>query len=346
MGWGADVSIVFVTRPVITGARPLSDNAMVSHIGAMLTEKRNAMYRWLRLVAAVVALGLLVAPGLAEARAGMGSSFGSRGSMTYSAPPATSTAPRSAQAFERSLTPGSPSYGYSGYGTGYGRHSPFMSGLFGGLLGAGIGGLLFGHGFWGGGLGFGGFVGLLLQMLLLVWVVRFLLRMVRGRSPVFAGGPAMLGRGPDSGPAPVGAAGGRPASFAVQPDDYRAFEDTLYAIQAAWSARDLNALRALATPEMASYFAEQLADLASRGARNEVRDVSLLQGDLAQAWSEGKRDYATVAMRFSMVDVTYDTAGRIIDGSLTEHLTATELWTFLRASAGGHWILSAIQQAR
>jgi predicted lipid-binding transport protein (Tim44 family) len=46
------------------------------------------------------------------------------------------------------------------------------------------------------------------------------------------------------------------------------------------------------------------------------------------------------------VDVTYDTAGRIVDGSRTEHVTATELWTFMRASRDGHWILSAIQQAR
>ena len=279
----------------------------------------------------------------------MGGSFGSRGSMTYSAPPATGTAPRSAQPFQRSLTPSSPSYGNNGYrrpGYGYGSHSPFMSGLMGGLLGAGIGGLLFGHGFWGGGMGLGGFVGLLLQILLLVWVMRFLFRMVRGGSPVLAGGPPMFRRGPDAGPMPMGAAGGPPASFAVGPEDYRAFENTLYAIQAAWSERDLNALSTLATPEMVSYFSEQLADQASRGARNEVRDVSLVQGDLAQAWSEGRRDYATVAMRFSMVDVTYDAAGRVIDGSLTEHVTATELWTFMRASRGGHWILSAIQQAR
>jgi len=311
----------------------------------MLTDKRNAMYRRFRLLAAVAVLGLLLAPGLAQARAGMGSSFGSRGSMTYSAPPTTGTAPRSAQPFQRSLSPRSPSYGNNGYGMGYGNRSPFMSGLMGGLLGAGIGGLLFGHGFWGGGMGFGGFIGLLLQILLLVWVVRFLLRMVRGGSPVFAGGPSMVRR-TDPAPVPMRAGSGRPPSFAVGPDDYRAFEKTLYAIQTAWSERDLNALGALATPEMVSYFSEQLADQASRGARNEVRDVSLLQGDLAQAWSEGSRDYATVAMRFSMVDVTYDTAGRVIDGSLTEHVTATELWTFLRASRGGHWILSAIQQAR
>ena len=91
---------------------------------------------------------------------------------------------------------------------------------------------------------------------------------------------------------------------------------------------------------------EQLAEQESRGVRNEVRDVRLLQGDLAQAWTEGGRDYATVAMRFSMIDVTRDMAGRIVDGSPNEHVTATELWTFLRAHDGGHWILSAIQQAR
>jgi predicted lipid-binding transport protein (Tim44 family) len=96
---------------------------------------------------------------------------------------------------------------------------------------------------------------------------------------------------------------------------------------------------------MLSYFGEQLAEQASRGVRNEVTDVRLLQGDLAQAWSEGNREYATVAMRFAMIDVTRDASGRIVDGSPSEHVTATELWTFIR-SPGGRWILSAIQQAR
>jgi predicted lipid-binding transport protein (Tim44 family) len=78
---------------------------------------------------------------------------------------------------------------------------------------------------------------------------------------------------------------------------------------------------------------------------NTVTDVRLESGDLAQAWAEGGREYATAAMRFSMIDVTRDASGRVIDGSLLEHVTATELWTFVRSS-GGQWILSAIQQAR
>jgi predicted lipid-binding transport protein (Tim44 family) len=303
------------------------------------------------LVAAVAALALALSPGLADARLGSGGSFGSRGSMTWSAPPSTSTAPYSAQPMQRSMTPNYPSPGYSGApGYGYRSHSPFMSGLMGGLIGAGIAGLLFGHGFWGGGFGFFGFIGFLLQIFLLVVLARFLIRLFRGQSPAFAGGPNIFARGgPPPGPAamPVGGGSGRGAAqIAISPADYQAFEQLLQATQAAWTAHDLNALRAMVTPEMLSYFADQLAEQESRGVRNEVRDVRLLQGDLAQSWTEGGRDYATVAMRFSMIDVTRDMAGRVVDGSPTEHVTATELWTFLRAHGGGHWILSAIQQAR
>lgn len=300
------------------------------------------------LLAAFAALSLLLAPGLADARAGSGSSFGSRGSMTYSAPPSTGTAPYSASPMQRSMTPSSPGYSSPSYGYGgYGR-SGFMSGLMGGLIGAGIGGLLLGHGFFGGMMGFGGFLGFLLQVFLIVMLVRFLIRLFRGGpSPLFAGGPGLFARGGSPGFTMGGSGGGAaaPAPASVSPADYQAFEQSLRDIQAAWSAHDLNALREMVTPEMLSYFAEQLADQASRGVRNEVTDVRLLQGDLAQAWFEQGREYATVAMRFSMIDVTRDRSGRIVDGSPNEHVTATELWTFVRSS-GGHWILSAIQQAR
>lgn len=298
-----------------------------------------------------LALAALIAfvPGLALARAGNGFSMGSRGSYTYSAPPSTSTAPF-ASPLQRSMTPqSSPSYGARGYGYnyGYGARSPFMSGLLGGLLGAGIGGLLFGHGFFHF-FGFGGFFGLLLQIFLLVMLFRWLFRMAFGR-PLMAGGPAFgrMGMGmaqPSAGPVPLS---GVPAGRAIQigPGDYQSFEQLLKSVQAAWSAHDLNTLRAIATPEMVSYFAEQLGEQTSRGVRNIVSDVRLEHGDLAEAWAEDGREYATVAMRFSMTDVTRDGAGNVVDGSLVEHVTATEVWTFMRVP-GGRWVLSAIQQAR
>jgi len=249
------------------------------------------------------------------------------------------------------MTPNAPSPGYGGgYPSGFGARSGFMSGLMGGLIGAGIGGLLLGHGFFGGMMGFGGFLGFLLQVFLIVLLVRFLIRLFRGQSPALAGGPNIFARGGPPGPQPMGGGGfaGSPAGpqpIQIAPPDYQAFEQLLQAIQAAWSRQDLNGLRALTTPEMLGYFNEQLSEQASRGVRNEVTDVRLLQGDLAQAWREGNREYATVAMRFSMVDVTVDANGRIVDGNPREHVTATELWTFVR-SPGGRWILSAIQQAR
>jgi predicted lipid-binding transport protein (Tim44 family) len=71
----------------------------------------------------------------------------------------------------------------------------------------------------------------------------------------------------------------------------------------------------------------------------------LESGDLAEAWREGHVEYATVAMRYSLIDYVADRAtGRVVDGDATHRGEVTELWTFRRAS-GGQWLLSAIQQA-
>ncbi len=80
-------------------------------------------------------------------------------------------------------------------------------------------------------------------------------------------------------------------------------------MQAAYSAGDLAKMRGLVTPEMLGYFTEELSGNASRGVENKVDAVKLEQGDLSEAWSEGSTcDYATVAMRFSMIDVTRNIA--------------------------------------
>ncbi len=331
----------------------------------------------MRRTLSVLALLLALAPGLALARPGFGGSFGSRGARTYSAPPPTAVAPFAAQPMQRSLTPRSepapgfapspgfapqPGFGQPAFGGGMSRRGMFTSGLLGGLVGAGIGGMLFGHGMFGGMDGGASFLGLLLQIGIVVLIGRWLYRrFAGGGQPAFAGrmsvgglGGALGGLGgmmrnttaqARPGMPPVGQAGGRGVALAVTPDDYRAFEGVLRDVQAAWSAADLAGLQRLATPEMVSYFGEQLAEQSSRGVRNAVTAVNLDRGDLSEAWTEGARDYATVAMRFSMLDVTTDGAGRVVDGSATERVTVTELWTFLRAR-GGRWLLSAIQQTR
>ena len=306
------------------------------------------MRRFSLLLSATAALVLILLPTLADARVGGGSSSGSRGSQTYSSPAPTNTAPSGAQPMQRSMTapPAASGYASPAMGGAARPRSGFMSGLMGGLIGAGIAGMLFGHGMFGGMSGIGGFLGFLLQIFLIVMVVRFLFRMFRPAQPATASGPAMFA--PNE-PVPMGggAGGSRPAAppIAINAADYQAFEQLLKNLQAAWTAQDLNAMRTMSTPEMLSYFAEQLAEQTSRGVRNSVSDVRLLQGDLSQAWAEPGREYATVAMKFSMIDVTTDAAGRVVDGSPSEHVTATEIWTFVR-SPGAAWILSAIQQVR
>jgi len=330
------------------------------------------MRRPATVLAAFAALAFALAPALADARPGGGSSMGSRGSRTYSAPPSTSTAPGYTRPMERTAEqPRSAApYGQAaqvrppfGQPAGGMFRGGFMAGLMGGLIGAGIGGLLFGHGLFGGFSGFASFLGLLLQIALIVLVVRFAIGWFRNRQTAAASGPAYAGvptggvpngmarealdnrHGPRpayGGGSPGGAAAGQPITLTRE--DLASFETTLRTVNAAWSRQDEQGMRAVATAEMVKYFGDDLADLARRGLRNETSDLKLEQGDLAESWREGNRDYATVAMRFSMIDVTRRIDnGAIVEGDPVRRTQATELWTFIR-TPGGPWLLSAIQQ--
>src|SRR6202158_3552524 len=308
--------------------------------------------RWLIALAAIAAAFVLVAAD-AQARVGGGFSGGSRGMRTFSAPPATPTAPTAAP-IQRSITqPGSAApIGQTGI-----RPSLFGGGLFGGLaagfLGAGLFGLLFGHGLFGGMTGFASIIGLLLQVVLVVIVARLVFAWWQRRNmpaPAYAAAHPVTGHSFGGLSGMLGGANVPPtgaaltiAKLTIDKSDYDAFERLVGDIQAAYSAEDLSALRAQVTPEMLSYFSEQLASNASRGLINRVTDVKLLQGDLAEAWREGGTDYATVAMKFALTDSMVERAsGRTVEGGSPSEVT--ELWTFLRARGGG-WLLSAIQQA-
>ena len=135
------------------------------------------------------------------------------------------------------------------------------------------------------------------------------------------------------------------APIEIKPADFDAFERILGEVQTAYGAEDLGALRARVTPEMLSYYSEELAKNASRGLVNQLSNVKLLQGDLAEGWRESDDDYATVAMRYSLTDRTLERAsGRVVEGD-DRAQEATELWTF-RRTGGGNWLLSAVQQTQ
>jgi predicted lipid-binding transport protein (Tim44 family) len=321
-----------------------------------LSRSRGALAR-----GAILGLTLLLAAPLsaptADARAGGGFSGGSRGGRTFSAPSYTPTAPRSSQPMQRTETPspGMANPGLGGAAAAQPRRFGFGTGLMAGLFGAGLLGMMTGHGFFGGLAGLMSVFGLLFQVALIGGLIWLALRFFRGRGfgPAFAGGPA-AGPSPEPGSyarSALGGLGGGSSGAPVRdqigigPADYAAFERALVEIQNAYGREDGATLSRLATPEMLRYFGSDIADNQRKGVRNAVSDARLLQGDLAESWREGPTDFATVAMRFAIIDTMVDrTSGRVMSGDPTHPTEATELWTF-RRDGGGPWLLSAIQQA-
>jgi predicted lipid-binding transport protein (Tim44 family) len=148
-----------------------------------------------------------------------------------------------------------------------------------------------------------------------------------------------------------GSAGRAPVATApltIDQTDLNAFEKLLGEIHTAFSREDVDKLGAITTPEMLSYFSQELSDNAKQGLRNDVSDVKLLQGDVSEAWRETGSEYATVAMRYSHIDVTEERqTGRVVSGDRSQPTEAIEFWTFRRddRTRGDGWQLSAIQQA-
>ena len=307
--------------------------------------------------------GLSLAMGLAlvtEADARRGGSFGSRGARTYQAPPPTKTSPTQTAPVQRSMTerqPGAPATAPARPNAANPAAAP-KSGLFGnplvrGLMLGGLIGLLLGHGF---GAGMAGMLGGLLQIAAIALVAMLAFRFFASRrkpaqaaaashnaafrSPFDMQQPAQPAAAPPSyAPADLG------QDFAVTGADRETFERLLREIQEAFGREDYVAIRERTTPEIMGYLAEELGQNAAAGRRNEVRDVKMLEGDVAEAWREGPVDYATAALRYTSIDVMVDRqSGAVVEGDADHPTETTELWTFVRHPNEG-WKLSAIQEA-
>jgi predicted lipid-binding transport protein (Tim44 family) len=299
-------------------------------------------------VALALALPVAASMAPADARIGGGFSSGSRGARTFSLPPSTSTAPGTASPFSRTFgQPSSPGFGANTGGLFNRPGGGLLRGFAAGFLGAGLFGLLFGGGLFGGLGGLSSLFGLILQVGLIILVVRLAMSWWQRRNnpqSAYAGS----GGGGYGGPSGFGAGSGFGMGSGSTPieivgSDYDAFERLLGETQDAWSNEDIARLHTLATPEMVSYFTRDLEANKARNVINKVSGTRLLQGDLAEAWREGSTDYATVALRYSLVDKTLDrSTGRLVEGSDYPQ-EVTEVWTFVRPR-GANWELSAIQQ--
>ncbi len=307
---------------------------------------------------ALIAGALLLVPIIAEAAPG-GRSMGSRGSRSQSQVAPTPTAPGSSFQRNQTQAPG-PSAATPAAGAAAGAAAQaarpsmarsLMMGAAAGLLGAGLFGLLSGAGF--GGLA--GMLGLLFQVALIGGLIWLALRLFRRRSEpqlASAGGP--LGREayqPQPAAPVMGGLGGgaaaaaaaKPVEFELQGADYGTFERLLSEVQTAISDENIARLRQITTPEISGALEDEFADNARKGLIEKAADVKLLQGDLAESWREDGYEYATVAMRFSLLTAMVErNGGKVVEGHATIPREVTEHWTFVR-SRGGEWKVAAIQ---
>jgi predicted lipid-binding transport protein (Tim44 family) len=319
------------------------------------------MKRWIAMIA-LISLTVLPALWVADAwaRAGGGSSSGSRGSRSYSAPSSPSSSPTSPS--RQSPAPPSsfqqsPSQ-RSGWGAGIG-------GMLGGLvLGGLIGSLLFGGmGHMGGGIG-------LLEIILMAALAYFAFSFFRRRqaataAPAGYADPGSMGASwrpePTSrstavldAPAPAADADlARGVSHIRQMDpgfDSARFSepasDAFFRVQAAWMARDMGSVRTALTEEMLATMQAQCDQLRAQRRVNRLENIAVRSVEVTEAWQEGGQDFVTVRFLANLLDFTTDESGtQLVEGSRTEPVKFEEYWTFTRPVGPGPWRLSAIQQA-
>ena len=286
----------------------------------------------------------------AWARAGGGTSSGSRGSRSYSSPATPSTSP------SKPASPVAPAAQpqRSGWGAG------IMGGLAGFALGGLLGSMLFGHG-----MGMGGGIGFL-EILLIAGGAFFLWRMFRSRQTQPAGGYGQSSGGPSwqSQPqayeatpaAPMAATSGDldrglsnirqmdggfdPARFSDQASDI------FFKVQAAWMQRDMGSASAVLTPDMVDTMQKDCDRLRSQGRVNRLENIAVRSVTPTEAWQEGGQDFLTVCFLASLLDYTVEeSSGQVVDGSRSEPVKFEEYWTFTRPVGPNAWRLSAIQQA-
>ena len=313
---------------------------------------------------AIAALLMFALPLDAWARAGGGTSSGSRGSRSYSSPSRTYTAPAPSPSPSTRPTP-APAPAPMAQPAPAGG---FLRSMAGGIVGGLLGGMLFRSlGFAGGAGGFGGGFGLMDLLLLagIAYLIYWFVRRGRAqREPALASGPVDRSMvEPDS--LGGGTATLDPPAPSWQQDrdrgldhirqmdldfDEAAFRelctDRFFQIQAAWMRRDLAKLRPLLTEEMQAAFAQQIEAAQAKQQINKLENITVRSVELTEAWQEQGQDYVTVRILANLLDYTVDEpTGRVVDGSDSEPVKFEEFWTWVRPVGRNDWRLSAINQA-
>ena len=307
----------------------------------------------------------------AWARVGGGTSSGSRGSRSMTAP-TPYTAPRP-------TTPTtSPTRPYTAPGATAPQPAPssgsFMRSFGGGLLGGLAGGMLF-HSLFGGpaaqggaGATGGGGIGLMDILLLagIAYLIYWYIKKKRREADATAGyyqssGNVELPPQPMYPPVyelPQAAALGSDQDLERGLANIRQFDpafdeakfqewgtDTFFKIQGAWANRDMTTVRTLLTDEMNRIFQGDADALKAQKKINRLENIAVRSVDITEAWQESGSDFITVRVFANLLDYNVDeTTGQVVEGSKTDPVKFEEYWTFTRSVGNNPWKLSAINQ--
>jgi predicted lipid-binding transport protein (Tim44 family) len=317
--------------------------------------RKLALLSCIMMVVAMTAGFFLAAE--AEARAGGGRSFGSRGTRSYSQPVAPSTAPSPYRATPAPASPASPSPFQQPQPAGGG----FLRSMAGGLVGGMLGGMLFRSLGFGGGAGMGGGGIGLFEILLLAGIGYLIYRFIKSKREAAAlqGGNASYSSqagtydyAPQQGPATLqddlamGLAHIRQMDPAFDENRFNdQVMDTFFKIQGAWMNRDLSPVSGLLDEEMRRTMQQDIDRLLSEKKVNRLENIAVRTVEIAEAWQEQGEDFITALIYANLLDYTTDdTTGQVVSGSKIDPVKFEEFWTFTRKVGSGAWKLSAINQ--
>ena len=312
--------------------------------------------RFLTILALLLITSFLVVEQQAEARAGSGSSLGSRGSRSYSRPVAPPSQLSPSRPYAPSQPAGptpfqQPSRGFGSFG------GSFLGSMAGGMLG----GMLFrSMGFGGGYGGGGGGIGLF-EILLLAGIGYLIYRFVK-RNRDDQGGYGQPGKvinindyqspGGSQGYLPERDELGEGLAYIRQMDpsfDEKRFNDNVmdifFRIQGAWMNRDLASVAVLLSDEMRGLMQGDIDKLVRDKRVNRLENIAVRSVEISEAWQESGKDFITAMIYANLLDYTTDDAtGAVVSGSKTDPVKFEEFWTFTRPVGNNPWRLCAINQ--
>lgn len=289
----------------------------------------------------------------ADARAGGGRSFGSRGSRSYSPGRSYSQpAPR------RDVAP-SPGQNF-GRSPGLNPSGGFLRNIAGGMLGGFLGGMLFRTLGFGGGYGMGGTGIGLFEIVLIGGICYLIYRMLKRKREEQAYNQNFREAAyhrpeydqphfqaePEADDVHTGLAHIRQMDHSFDEARFKdAVMDIFFRIQSAWMNRSLSQVADLLTAEMLRNLQDDVDRLLREKRMNKLENIAVRNVEITDAWQESGDDFITALIYANLLDYTVDdTNGSIVAGSNLEPVKFEEYWTFTRPIGGESWRLSAIDQ--